>query len=116
MQQRTPPPPTTPKYLFPASKSLIISLPHHVVLPNLFLSVFLCGSPHCSLNKQRDHLWSASWRPLYGFPLLSSGGISQNSTPKHVSPLGEPPAQGRSLGMTRQASTKRGGNRLHLAV
>lgn len=68
------------------TKDNLLPPPHSAA--HLLLSMFLCGSPHCSPNKQQDHLWSASWRPPDGFPLLSSGGSSQKQAPKHVSLLG----------------------------
>lgn len=118
MQQRAPLPNCPQMSVSPPTHPLktignLLPPPHSAAL---LPPVFLCGSPHCSLNKTRPPLVCTLETSLWIFPSFPQGEFPINHPPKHASLLGECPAQGRSLGTTRQASTKRGGNRQPLAV
>lgn len=109
-------PPSCLQMSVPCLKTISL-LPPPRSAAHLLHSMFLCGSPHCSLNKHQDHLWSAPSGPPGGFPPPFLRGKFPQTSPKTRHTWGHLLlSKGRSLGVMRQASTKRGGNRLGLAV
>lgn len=114
MQQRTPP--NTPQISVPCLK-IVDNLPSppHCAAQLLPLHVPLWFTSLLTEQTARPPLVCILETSLWISPPFLRGNFPELN-PKMCHPWGNLLLKGRSLGMTRQASTKRGGNRLHLAV